>query len=122
MKTTRTLAMIEFGNALRTAREEKNARLLDLSDLIGVSVPFLSDVENGRRPLSDERIETLAAHLGADPLPLKILASKYRGKIELDISGSSQQEIEAALVLARSWRQVPAATVNHILTELKKSA
>lgn len=117
--TPRTQAMIQFGNALRDARVGLNARLQEVADHIGVSVPYLSDVENGRRPLSDERIVQLAEYLHTDVLPLLELASLYRGKITLDISGSTGQQIRAALLLAQAWPNVPGATVDRLITELK---
>lgn len=51
----RVKAMLDMGDALRRRREEKRVTLRALADAIGVSAPFLSDVEHGRRRLSEEQ-------------------------------------------------------------------
>lgn len=51
----RQSAMTDAGTALRLRREEERMTLRALAEAIGVSAPFLSDVEHGRRRLSTEQ-------------------------------------------------------------------
>lgn len=111
-----------FGVALRKARKDANVHLYELAETLGVSVPFLSDVENGRRPLSNDRICTAAKHLGVDPFPLLELATKDRGRIVLDTSSLNKKQLRAATLLSMSWPNVPGTTVEHLLSNLKESA
>jgi transcriptional regulator with XRE-family HTH domain len=110
-----------FGPALRAIRELKNVRLLELSDRLGVSLPYLSDVECGRRdPLSDDRIKQVAEYLNADPLPLLEFATKERGRVVLDV-GKSDQRINTATLLSIWWPKASDEMVFK-LQELLKTA
>lgn len=55
--------MLTLGERIRQLREEKDISLRELAKAIRVSPAFLSDVELGRRQLSDEHIVSLAASL-----------------------------------------------------------
>ena len=56
-----------FGELLTFLRDQKDVTLRELARGIGVSAPFLSDVEKGRRSaLTAERIEKVAAVLHLD--------------------------------------------------------
>lgn len=58
-----------FGELLTFFREKKDVTLRDLARGIGVSAPFLSDVEKGRRAaLTAERIEKVVVVLHAGQL------------------------------------------------------
>lgn len=111
-----------LGIALKAARQEKNVRLRELSTELNVSLPYLSDVENGRRPLSDDRIKQAAHFLGVDALPLLEIATRDRGKIVLDISTlPDDRRLRAVMLLSMNWPNVPAATVDYLLRNLKES-
>lgn len=59
----------DFGESLRTARIAAGLGLLGLAERLGVSVPYLSDVERGNRaPLTAERVRQAAEILGAPHL------------------------------------------------------
>lgn len=107
----------EFGVALRKARDAKEVRLYELSQQLDVSVPFLSDVENGRRTLSDARIRIAARYLGVDPLPLLEMAVKDRGKIVLDTSHLTKKQLRAAMLLSANWPHI-----DKLLSNLKEFA
>ncbi len=57
--------MKSFGQFIREKRDEKDLSLRELARRAGVSAPFLSDIELGRRFPSDEVLEKLGAILGA---------------------------------------------------------
>lgn len=62
---------ITFGEKLRQLREEKDISLRELARRIGVSAPFLSDVELGRRFPTSDKLEMLARELDVDVDELK---------------------------------------------------
>lgn len=75
-----------------------------LARTLGVSVPYISDVEHGRRaPLSRERIEQVAAFLEIDPTDLLLAAARHRGSVELEANSDHRRNTAAAL--ARGWAQ-----------------
>ncbi len=45
---------------LRELRQERNLRLKDVSEIAGISIPYLSDLERGRTNPSLETLQTLA--------------------------------------------------------------
>ena len=45
----------ELGAKLRTLREKAGLSLRKVADRLGVSVPYLSDLERGRRNWTEER-------------------------------------------------------------------
>lgn len=49
-----------LGEKIRELREQKDMSLRELARQLGVSAAFLSDVELGRRHLSEEFLQTLA--------------------------------------------------------------
>lgn len=55
-----------LGEQLRAARAAKRMTLRALAQAMGVSAPFLSDVEHDRRPLSPERLKQAADVLEID--------------------------------------------------------
>ena len=46
---------------LRELRSERGQRLKDVSEIAGISIPYLSDLERGRTNPSLETLQTLAA-------------------------------------------------------------
>lgn len=52
-------AQIRMGKALRACREEKKLSLRECAKRLKLSVPYLSDVELGKRGISDGNLECL---------------------------------------------------------------
>jgi len=94
--------MIErFGDLLRRLRREADKTLGDVARELGVSVPYLSDVERGnRKPFTTERLIQLAMFLKVDAAALIEAADRERGIIEYDIRRASplQADVVGGLV------------------------
>lgn len=60
-----------FGDRIRELRNEKDLSLRDLAKLIGVSAPFLTDVENRRRYPAEDTLAKLVVALGTTVEDLK---------------------------------------------------
>lgn len=71
--------MLELGRSIRIVREAKGMSLSVLAGKGGVSVPFLSLVENGKRQPSLVVLRRLAAALAIPPEVLIILAQPPEG-------------------------------------------
>lgn len=102
--------MIKLGQRIRELREEKGLSLRALADKVGVSAPFLSDLEHGRR--GTERIPEIAKALGASSKELEKLSGKWPPELkswlnenpsvvdllqEVRASGKPVDEVRAAL-------------------------
>lgn len=96
-----------FGELLTFLRVQKDVTLRELAKGIGVSAPFLSDVEKGRRSaLTAERIEKVVEmlHLGTDEKnDLYNAAGKQKKSIPLDLPDyiMNHEYVTAALRTAR---------------------
>jgi transcriptional regulator with XRE-family HTH domain len=62
---------ISLGQRLRELRDEADLSLRELAKRTGISSPFLSDIELGRRFPSEEILGKLAAALNVPPEDLK---------------------------------------------------
>lgn len=82
-------------------------------------MPYLSDVENGKRgPLSGTRIEEVAKALKIDPTPLYIQAGVDRNKFKIPASVSDQHDRVAAHLINR-WEALTEDDLDKILRILK---
>lgn len=72
---------ITFGETVRQARTKGRVTLRDLAEVLDVSIPYLSDVERGRRnpfPWCPVLYRDLAETIGVDKEELKTLAKSER--------------------------------------------
>jgi transcriptional regulator with XRE-family HTH domain len=94
----------KFGVLLRQLREAASVSIGSLARHLGVSVPYLSDVERGNRPpLVHEKIIRAAAFLEADPATLLQSAGETRGTFHLDAANVSGSAREVGAMLAHQW-------------------
>lgn len=100
----------KFGPTLRTIREGARVTMSQLARELGVSVPYLSDVERSHRgPLSPDRLRRACAFLKLTPTAASTLedaAAKYRGYFELAAASLSPEKRELGAALARRWETV----------------
>lgn len=54
------------GSSIKAARRHKGCTQAELADILGISQGHLSDLENGRRKLSDEQAHKIAGHTGVE--------------------------------------------------------
>lgn len=98
---------INFGDFLAKKRTQKEITLRKMAELLGVSAPFLSDVEKDRRnPLEMEKLELLAQILVLSPEDKAImldLAGKKRNSVAPDLPDyiMNRDYVSAALRTAR---------------------
>ncbi len=97
-----------FGEKLKSIRIEKGVSLRNLADKLGVSAPYLSDVERGqRKPLSGEHIDKIADVLGLTPEERQSLfdaAAETRGDAvasDVILYAGEVKNVSAALRKAR---------------------
>lgn len=99
--------LTNFGKALRKMRIDHGEFLKDMAEKLGVTVAYLSAVENGRREIPDQWIDILADKYFLDLNEKKELQSyAYENKdsVKIGLSGIEKEEREMALAFARSFR------------------
>lgn len=88
-----TMNHVKFGKLLRQARKANGRTLRDVAHYLGVNVPYLSDVELGRRrPFSLKRIEQVARYLNADVDQLLLAAFDQLSFVQLIIPTSRKTQ------------------------------
>jgi transcriptional regulator with XRE-family HTH domain len=93
-----------FGKALREARNLQGKSLREVASKLGISAPYLSDVERGNRaPLKPGRIKKAAVVLNADLSQLLALADLARCPGCVEKAGRIA-ELEARLELLQNDR------------------
>lgn len=94
---------LTFGSLLRDRRTAAGLTLGALAKILGISVPYLSDVELGRRnPFDPERMRALAVAIGVDILELEKAAAVSRGSFELQ-AGPTPLHVDVGAELAEEW-------------------
>ena len=99
---------MNFGEKLKSIRVEKDISLRKLAEKLGVSAPYLSDVERGqRKPLSGEYIDRVAEVLNLTPeerQSLFVFFSAVRGDVvasDFILYAGDVKNVSAALRKAR---------------------
>ena len=99
---------VTFGEYLKHKREEKQISLREVARTLGVSAPFLSDVENNRRgPLTEERLADLAKVLNLnekEKAEMYDIVGKQKGLLAPDLNPyvTERPYVNAALRAARN--------------------
>ena len=96
----------EFGRKFRRWRKEAGLTMGEVARKLGLSIPYISDIERGTRP--PPRVEILkkaARILGRDPRDVVVSAAQSRGRYELSTTPTPKhQEVGASLL--RSWENL----------------
>lgn len=95
--------MIEFGEALKAARLAAKKTLRETGACVGLSVGYMSDIEQGRKTAPDlETVRKLQDFLRVDDDSLVILASEARTKRPTEIVQHIQNRPRLSELLARA--------------------
>jgi len=62
-----TFAILDGGNPIRVWREYKKIKLNELAKKVGISASYLSQIENGKRNPTIDKLKLIAAALGVAP-------------------------------------------------------
>ena len=117
------MAYTKFGEFTRIQRVKHHEVMGDLAKVLGVSVSFLSSVENGKKNVPDSWLNILTSHynLNADEtaeLKQVIDESKLQMKINLQDASSIQRTM--AVQFARTFNDVDEETAKRIIKILGK--
>ena len=85
---------------LRELRQERGQRLKDVSEIAGISIPYLSDLERGRTNPSLDTLQTLAAAYGITVHDL-LLCVEFYGEVSQQSLPKGLAELIADPVLGQ---------------------
>ena len=115
-----------FGGELRRLREGAGKTLKDVAELWGgLSIPYVSDVERGRRhPPSGVKIRALADFLGVPDQADRLVALSVleRGEISMEPRDQEQRELLVSLNRTIEENTLDPDTIKQILQVLRSRA
>ena len=116
------MSYTSFGEFMRILRVKNHEVMGDVAKMLGVKVPFLSAVENGKKNVPSEWIGKIIYHYSLNEderlkLEEAIEESKTQYKIIMNDSGINQRK--AALQFARSFDGMDDETAIKIMNLLK---
>ncbi len=99
--------LTNFGKTLRKLRIDHGEFLKDMAAKLGVTVAYLSAVENGKREVPDYWIDVLTDKYfltSDEKKELQNYAYENKDSIKIDLSGIESEERQMALAFARSFK------------------
>lgn len=104
-----------FGDYLRKSREKKGVTLSALSRHLGLSVPYMSDVEHGKRnPLAEAKLKEIAEYLEVPLSTLHFKAALSLGEFKLPIGSARADRVANKLSLL--WSTLGAVELKQLET------
>lgn len=115
--------LTEFGKTLRKIRIDRNEILKDMAEKLGVTVSYLSAVENGKREVPDTWINDISYWYQLSELEKEMLresAFNSKKKISLDLNNLNANQREAAITFAREFKELSPSEIDELLETFKK--
>lgn len=113
------IMLTRFGKMLRTIRLDRDELLRDMAEKLGVTVAYLSAVENGKRKVPDEWIPKIVDLYELDDdvaEKLQKFAYEERNDLKLNLGNITPDQRELAYSFARRFKNLSS---NDVL-EMKK--
>lgn len=116
----------QFGKLLRKIRIDQGLLLKNMADALEVSSAYLSAVETGKKPLSEDLVERTAKYLGYekgshDYETLQDAASISRGEVKMTTIGMTPKHQETALAFARHFENLQSKDLEQVLGMLRSA-
>ena len=111
MRENSRIDTVELGSRIRQARTDRNMSQIELAEACGISVPYVSDIERGKKCFSVDillRI-ALALQVSADwllRLDIPQTEYSYHAEAEKILSDCSQEEASLLLEIMSSTKQI----------------
>lgn len=117
------MAYTKFGEFVRILRIRNHEVMGDMAKLLGVSLPFLSAVENGKKNVPADWIKKIAEHYGLsvrEKQELETAVEESRTQYKITSINAGIQQRRAAMMFARSFDEMDDETASKILELLSK--
>ncbi|MBI2165377.1 MAG: helix-turn-helix transcriptional regulator [Chloroflexi bacterium] len=96
----------EFGRHLATLREEQGYTVTELAYRAGISAPYLSQLETGKKTPTDRTIRALSGPLGIHPSELHIRAGLLTLPWEGTLTSSAARHPRTLEVTEEEWEHL----------------
>ena len=108
----------KFGEELKVLRTRRHQTLQNMADVLGVSKPFLSAVEAGKKRIPDKWIDILCDHYNLKPYyreQLQLAANMSRSQIKINLNGSENYKREVALQFQDHFNSIDESAAEQII-------
>lgn len=112
------MAYTKFGEFVRILRIQNHEVMGDMANILGVSLPFLSAVENGKKNVPAEWVKKIADHYGltaSEKQELETAIRESRTQYKIIPVNAGIQQRKAAMMFARSFDEMDDETATKIL-------
>ena len=117
------MSYTSFGEFVRILRIKHHEVMGDMAKVLGVKIPFLSAVENGKKNVPSDWIDKIAVHYGLSSSEQKQLqksVDESRTQYKIIVGNAGIHQRKAALQFARSFDEMDDETATKILELLSK--
>lgn len=111
-----------FGVELRKLRVEKDLRLLDLAERLGISAAMVSAIETGRKPIPDGFVNKVSSTVGLTTSEIRTLRSaKEQTRKEVRVENLKPEQREMVAAFARNIENLSPDVLAKLRKEIFKS-
>ena len=117
------MAYTKFGEFVRILRIRHHEVMGDMAETLGVKLPFLSAVENGKKNVPADWVDKLTelySLSAAEKSELETAIQESRTQFKLNLGNAGITQRKAALQFARSFENMDDETASRILELLSK--
>jgi len=116
------MSYTSFGEFVRILRIKHHEVMGDMAKVLGVKIPFLSAVENGKKNVPSDWIDKIAVHYGlsSEQKQLQKSVDESRTQYKIIVGNAGIHQRKAALQFARSFDEMDDETATKILELLSK--
>jgi len=115
--------LTEFGKEIRKLRIDLGITLFDMAQSTGISSAFLSAMENGKKSVPDDYVETLAQKydfVNKAKSHFLRLADQTKKEVRINLAETNAASNELATIFARRFSELSDDQVERIKSILNK--
>jgi HTH-type transcriptional regulator, competence development regulator len=118
IKKERKMSYTPFGEFVRILRIRNHEVMGDLAKVLGVTTPFISAVENGKRNVPADWLEKISTHYrlnASEKKELENVIDESQTQYKIQTENASHMQRKVAMQFARSFGDLDDETAREIL-------
>ncbi len=115
----------QFGLRIKEIRAEHNEVMADMAKALDVSIPFLSAVENGKKNIPNDWLDTLSKHYSLseeEKEQLKQAIEESKIQIKINLVHADNQKRKLAFQFQRSFENLNEEKIDKISKILEEES
>ena len=114
----KTVSITAFGEILQIFREQNKETAAIMAKKLGVSTPFLAQVENGKARAPHSWIAKLKKLYKCDYIDIERAIEESKSSITIDLRNANTEQRRAAIAFIRHWPKLTDEEAERILAIL----